>query len=163
MRSLCFILLAFLLMGGVAAGEEAAKKRVLIVSNMSPSQNDAFFALLEQTNPEIDGSFRSRQLSDADIVVYFLNTWSDAPSAAGAKELPLIFERLDVPDKPIVSQSVWATMNTGNVTQFIFYSLSDADYPPLECLALDLAFEAKRKIGEWYKNTTLRDCSVKSE
>ncbi|MES0872390.1 hypothetical protein [Pseudovibrio sp. SCP19] len=143
--------------------EEAGRKRVLIFSGMSASVSNAFYGLLEEANPEIDSSFRPKSLSEADITVYFFNAWSDAPSAPGAKELYNVFDRLDKSDVPLVSQGVWATMSTGREMRFVFYSLSDAKYPPLECYARHLALEAKREPGENFENNHLFDCASEAE
>jgi hypothetical protein len=163
MRTFFAIILAGLVSGGFAmsAAEESAaeeKIKILIFSGMNVPEIDAFYSLLENENPKIDGSFRPTNFDEADVVAYLLNSWSDADTVPGAQELPIIFEQVYKVKSPALSYSIIVELSTGRDLQFIFYSTSDAGYAPLKCYALDLAVEASRKPGEEFINNALREC-----
>ncbi|AEV39727.1 hypothetical protein PSE_p0145 (plasmid) [Pseudovibrio sp. FO-BEG1] len=148
-------------MGAMAISEETEKKRVLIFSGMSTSQSDTFYAHLEQSNPEINGSFRPKDLNEANYVVYLLKTWDDARFAPGAEELPEIFKHIEAIKKPATDVSLKAALSDDRDIRFIFYSLADSEYPSLECIANHLALEVSRKQGDHFENNMIRDCAAK--
>ncbi|MVO16211.1 hypothetical protein GO984_10340 [Rhodobacteraceae bacterium CY05] len=140
-------------------GEVTVKKRVIIFSAMNDAEIDAFYTLLEQTNPDIDGLFRPQSFDETDTVVYLLDSWSAAQNAPGAQELPYIFERVYQVKSPALAHGTYIELNDGRFLQFIFYSLSDGGYAPLKCFALHLAIEIKRELGDEFQNNTFSDCT----
>ena len=161
MRAICIFLFVIISTGAVALDGVIEKKRVLIFSAMSDLENDAFYALLEQTNPNIDGSFRPKSLYEADTVVYLLNSWDDAESAPGADDLPQVFESIYEAESPVLSRGTFVDLGDEHSLHFVFYSLFDGGYAPLKCFALDLAVEVERELGDQFQNNAFGDCANK--
>ncbi|WP_310618508.1 hypothetical protein [Flexibacterium corallicola] len=143
--------------------EEAHRKRVLLMANLSKTQSDAFYQLLERTNPEIDGSFRPQNIDETDVVIYFLDRWSEASSVPGAKDLPQVFEHIYALEKPAASLVLWGAAKSGREIQFIFYSMSDVGYPKLKCFALDIAFEVKHNPKDRMESSILLECAAQPD
>lgn len=158
MKAFLFFLFAFLGAALAAFGGEADKKRILIISLMNDVEVEAFYSLLEQKNPDIDGSFRPTSLDESDVVVYLLDSWEVAHNVPGARELPSVFEGVYEVKSPTLRHNVFATSGDGRNLQFIFYSLNDNGYAPIKCFALDIAVEVKREMGDFFENSTLIDC-----
>lgn len=158
MRIFLALVLVVLAGGVFAMSTKEEKIRVFIVSSMTAQEIDAFYALLEEENSEIDGSFRSPNFNDADVVTYLLDNWNVANIAPGAKELPFVFAGVYKVKSPAVRHSKIATLRGGREINFVFYSTSDTGYAPLKCFALDLAVEAGRKAGELFDNKALVNC-----
>jgi len=143
---------------GWSKSEEDQKTRAMIISAMTAPELTAFYALMGETNPNIDTEFRPPTINDADAIAYFLTSWSDAPFAPGAQEMPEIFELADSAESPNVSLSITASFDDGRQLRFYFYSLSDSGFAPLACYAPHLATEITRNPGEEFENNYLQDC-----
>ncbi len=159
MRAFCVCLFAIISTGALALDANLTKKRVLIISLMNDVEVDAFYTLLEQTNPNIDGSSRPTSLDESDVVVYLLDSWDVAQNVPGARELPIVFESVYKVKSPILRHNVFGTTADGRILHFVFYSLFDNGYPPIKCFALDIAVEAKRQQGEFFETSILQDCA----
>lgn len=159
MRAIFIFMFMTISTGALALDGVSDKKRVLIISLMNDVEVEAFYTLLEQTNPNIDGSFRPTSLDEADVVVYMLDSWDVAQNVPGARELPIVFESVHKVKSPILRHNVFGTTADGRILHFVFYSLFDNGYPPLKCFALDIAVEAKRQQGEFFETSILQDCA----
>ena len=153
---ICFSLIALFAQGALAMNSDDTKKRVLLFSGMSPEQTDAFYTLMAQTNPLVDGEFRPQSLEEADVVAYLLTSWSDAPSAPGAAQLPEIFNRIYDIEATALSKSIHFELDNGKKFRFVFYSLESSGFAPLKCFAIDLAHEATLEIDD--EKNHLFDC-----
>lgn len=59
---ICFSLFALCTLGALAMNSDDTKKRVLLISGMTIDETNAFYALMEQTNPLEDGVFRPKSV-----------------------------------------------------------------------------------------------------
>ena len=160
MRQWLLIFIFAFVQKGQAMENSDSSVRVFVVSGMTEAQSDAFYALLEEKNSRIVSSKIPQNSEETDLIAYLLDNWGAASDAPGASELPKIFSGLEKLDETAVSYSTWATFSSGHSIRFIFYSLSNAGYPSLRCLASHLAFEADRAVGEDFKNNALVDCQA---
>lgn len=118
---------------------QTKKIQLAIVSAMDAELADAFYAEVAKYNGWVDGDARPETNRDADALVYFLNSWADAPGAEGLSDDPdLLAQIQSLPDDQ-ARHEITVTFEDGQDLPVIFYSLEASGFQALTCYAQDIA------------------------
>lgn len=131
----------------VAAPQDVAaqgkKVRLIIVSAMEPELLDAFYDEVSKHNSWIDAHERPQTERQADAIVYFLNTWSDAKDAPGLADSAQLLAEIDALAPETFRHEITLTFDDGKSLPLVFYALEPSGYQPLTCYAQDIAVVMK--------------------
>ena len=138
-RALVAITVAVLAVAPLSLEAQGKKVRLGIVSAMDPELQDAFYDEVAKYNGWVDSEARPASDKEADAMVYFLNTWADAPGAAGVAENEALLSELTALPADKARHEITITFEDGRKLPLIFYALEASGFQALTCYAQDVA------------------------